>query len=261
MAAGRKAIYWCGHNPLSLEGLTVSACHLLPLLPQGVMLCLLVIFTLDEEALSRPSFCSSSTWPSFLDICLTSPTFALLSEYSCDLNVGFQSLVFARTRRCGRLSTAGRFAGDPGSAPASELHYVSQGSLPPLGVDPWLRTSVFSWLGWEPCPCQRAVTVLKNYFTLRCFSCHFPGAPSAPPGDHYLPRLKISWDGLWIQPAHLPLSVLSQLERWNCSPLVLWPTIFKMKIRSSPPLCVLWLLELFCFVLFESMFFFSFLKF
>ena len=133
------------------------------------------------------------------------------------------------------------------------------GSLPPLGVDKRLRTSVFSWLGWEPCPCQRAVTVLKNYFALRCFPCHFPRAPSALPGDHYLPRLKISWDGLWIQPAHLPLSVLSQVERWNCSPLVLWPTIFKVKIWSFPPLCVLWLLELFCFVLFESMFFFFFI--
>ena len=158
MAAGRKAIYWCGHNPLSLEGLTVSACHLLLLLPPGVMLCLLVVFTLDEEALSRPSFCSSSTWPSFLDICLTSPTFALLSEYSCDLNVGFQSLVFARTCRCGRLSTAGRFAGDPGSAPASELHYVSETRVPsttgsgPTAAD----VSLFlAWMGALPLPACR----------------------------------------------------------------------------------------------------------
>ena len=122
------------------------------------MLCLLVVFTLDEEALSRPSFCSSSTWPSFLDICLTSPTFALLSEYSCDLNVGFQSLVFARTRRCGRLSTAGRFAGDPGSAPTSELHYVSQTRVPsttgsgPTAAD----VSLFlAWMGALPLPACR----------------------------------------------------------------------------------------------------------
>ena len=187
----------------------------------------------------------------FLDLCPTSPTFALLSEYSCGLNVGFQSLVFARTPSVAGLVRQVALLGTQAQPPLlNSIRSHKPGSLPPLGVGPRLWTSVFSWLGWEPGLCQPAVTILKNYFALRCFSCHFSKAPSAPPGDHYFPSLNISWDGLWIQPVHLLFSVLLQVERWNYSPLVLWPTVFKTKIWSYPALFVLWLLELFCFALF-----------
>lgn len=100
MAAGHKATCGHCHNPMSLEGRTV--CHLLPLLPQRTMPCLLIVFTLDEEALSRPSFHSGRTWRNLSGSLSHVSAFALLSEYSCGLNVDFQSLVFARTRKRGR---------------------------------------------------------------------------------------------------------------------------------------------------------------
>ena len=222
------------------------------------MLCLLIVFTRDEEALSRPSFYSSRTWQNL------SWSLSHISYLCSPLRIQlwpegrFPKSCLCKNAQAWQVALLGTQAQPP---LLNSIRSHKPGSLPPLGVGPRLWTSVFSWLGWEPGLCQPAVTILKNYFALRCFSCHFPKAPSAPPGDHYFPSLKIPWDGLWIQPVHLPFSVLSQVERWNYSPLVLWPAIFKTKIRSYPALFVLWLLELFCFALFYlNLCFFSFLK-
>lgn len=80
------------------------------------------------------------------------------------------------------------------------------------------------------------------------FCLNFPRTTSAPPSDHYFPSLKISWDGLWVQYVHLLSSVLSQVEAWSYSALVLCPTPLKMRLWSY--MFVLWLLEIFYFGLF-----------
>lgn len=186
---------------------------------------------------------AESFWIFVPRLCLCSP----LSEYSCGLKVDFQVLSLQEAHKRGRSLCWGLELSPHFWTP---LGLTSQG---PFHHWEW-ATAVdvsLSWLGWEPGLCR--VPWLHSRTTLLwgvSLTCHFPKAPSAPPGDHYFPSLKISWDGLRIQPVHLPFSALSQVERWNYSPLVLWPTIFKTKIWSYPALFVLRLLELFCFVLF-----------
>lgn len=248
MAAGHKAMCGHCHNPMSLEGRTV--CHLPP--PP------------EDHALSSDRLHAwwgssveafFSLWQNMVESfwIFVPRLLPLLSSPNTAVVWTSISKVLSLQERASVAGLVGQVAllGTQAQPPLlNSIRSHKPGSLPPLRAGPRLWTSVFSWLGWEPGLCQRAMTALKNYFALRCFSCHFPKAPSAPPGDHYFPSLKISWDGLRIQPVHLPFSALSQVERWNYSPLVLWPTMFKTKIWSYPALFVLWLLELLCFALF-----------
>lgn len=149
MAAGHKAICGHCHNPMSLEGRTV--CHLPPLLPQRTMPCLLIVFTLDEEALSRPSFHSGRTWRNLSGSlshvsCLCSPLRIQLWPEG-----RFPKSCLCKNAQAWQVALLGTQAQPP---LLNSIRSHKPGSLPPLRVGPRLWTSAFSWLGWEPGLCR-----------------------------------------------------------------------------------------------------------